>query len=481
MSKSETPVLNDIYNDCQITNNIKKKYRDSSTCILENYELINSPFRLLKLTDLISDSSFKDLLIKDLKELEFIRKDNDLYNLRQSCDLNNCNVESISKFVVLLRSKIEPLLSTIMGVTFNGTLSVTASLYRSGEYLLCHDDRCDDRCVAFVYYLTESENEAGGHFRMFEHNVENGQPTRVSCSLPPKANSLICFEVGNYTYHEVGEVLDENFERLSINGWFHSDSNLNKEGLNYIDPMPRLYPQISPEAPLTLNKYINKTYCAQSNIVLAQEQFEKDSFILLSDFFVSDFFKTCAESMKEITSWEVIGPANRRRYECSELESLPGPLQIMINLIRSPMFISYLKDITGLDLIPNSDEEENDKCTEMTLQIQKWTNGSYTMATDNDAFFHKSGLDMIFYFNSDLFCRGEDNYGGCTVYLASGESDSDSVSLADDSELLTVEPQDNALVLIYRTSDTVRFTKYINHYNSGLFHAISATYFEPET
>lgn len=32
---------------------------------------------------------------------------------------------------------------------------------------------------------------------------ETGQPTIVSQSVAPEANSFICFEVGNFTYHEV--------------------------------------------------------------------------------------------------------------------------------------------------------------------------------------------------------------------------------------------------------------------------------------
>uniref|UniRef100_T1I8R0 2OG-FeII_Oxy_4 domain-containing protein n=1 Tax=Rhodnius prolixus TaxID=13249 RepID=T1I8R0_RHOPR len=170
MSKSNGAVFNESYRDLKLIDEVKKKYKSLIPCKFENYELITTPFRLLKLSEVIKDNAFLKILQKDLLNLDYVRKDNDLYNLQQSADLNSCTVDSITQFVHLLRSKIEPLLANIIGVTFNGTLSITASLYKSGEYLLCHDDRCDDRCVAFVYYVTESIAEAGGHFRMFDHD-----------------------------------------------------------------------------------------------------------------------------------------------------------------------------------------------------------------------------------------------------------------------------------------------------------------------
>lgn len=57
------------------------------------------------------------------------------------------------------------------------------------------------------------------------------------------------------------------------------------------------------------------------------------------------------------------------------------------------------------------------------------------MATDNDAFFHVNGLDMFIYFNCENFQRGENNFGGCTTYLASALSDNDSVSTVEETEV----------------------------------------------
>lgn len=37
------------------------------------------------------------------------------------------------------------------------------------DHLLCHDDKCEDRCIAFVYYLTEA-HDCGGSFDMFDHD-----------------------------------------------------------------------------------------------------------------------------------------------------------------------------------------------------------------------------------------------------------------------------------------------------------------------
>ncbi|XP_041379271.1 LOW QUALITY PROTEIN: prolyl 3-hydroxylase OGFOD1-like [Gigantopelta aegis] len=56
-------------------------------------------------------------------------------------------------------------------------------------------------------------------------------------------------------------------------------------------------------------------------------------------------------------------------------------------------------------------------------------------------------------FTASGFTRWRQEYGGFTSYITKGE----------DEELLTVTPQSNSLTLVYKDSDTLSFTKYINH------------------
>lgn len=70
------------------------------------------------------------------------------------------------------------------------------------DYLLCHDDRVDDRCVAFIYYLNyDWLDEWGGTLDIF--SVDNNfNAKQIVKSISPEFNTLIFFPVGNSSYHQ---------------------------------------------------------------------------------------------------------------------------------------------------------------------------------------------------------------------------------------------------------------------------------------
>ncbi|XP_014254487.1 prolyl 3-hydroxylase sudestada1 isoform X2 [Cimex lectularius] len=366
--------LNQNFVDDKFVEEISTKYEKETQTLTESYELITKPFKALKFIDFLNDPEFISAIRGDVKKIELDRKNNDLYSLWQSGDLQNYpKLISIRKFIEVLKNEVAPLLEKIVKVKFNKTLSITASIYKHGDMLLCHDDKCDDRCVAFVYYLTGGTNEMGGAFEMFDHSNKNGQPTCVVKSIPPEKNSFLIFEVGNYTYHQVSEVRSQNFERLSINGWFHSDRKLNF--LKYKEPFPNIIHQKKGLDFSFLDEYINVTYLTPSVIVDAQKEFEINSFILLKNYFVNSFFKKCLNNLKNLPiTWKEKGPPNRRKYDVLDMKKITGNLDILINLLRSPSFFAYLKNITGLDIIASSDLDTNP--SKMTLEVQRWTSGT---------------------------------------------------------------------------------------------------------
>lgn len=68
--------------------------------------------------------------------------------------------------------------------------------------MLCHDDRVDDRSVAFIYYLNyDWLNEWGGTLDVYSvdqnYNAEN-----IVQSINPEFNTMIFFPVGKHTYHQ---------------------------------------------------------------------------------------------------------------------------------------------------------------------------------------------------------------------------------------------------------------------------------------
>ncbi|KAM4614559.1 prolyl 3-hydroxylase OGFOD1 [Discoglossus pictus] len=106
-------------------------------------------------------------------------------------------------------------------------------------------------------------------------------------------------------------------------------------------------------------------------------------------------------------------------------------------------------DITGIE---SSDlaEQVGEHTPTCSGELRHWTHGHYTMIHDHDPERHEFALDLL------LFCGCEDwkaEYGGFTSYIAKGE----------DEELLTVNPEDNCLALVYRDKETMRFVKHVNH------------------
>ncbi|KAF6210171.1 hypothetical protein GE061_013273 [Apolygus lucorum] len=446
-------------------------YREGSGDLNDDYfQIVSSPFKVLKMKDVCLDKTFVKKLTDEVEALEFLRKNNDLYSLWQSSDLTHHEDGCISKFIQTLRQKIGKLLSQIMNVEFNENFTITASLYKSTDVLLCHDDKCTDRCVAFVFYLTGTGEEEGGSFDMFAKD-DKGQPTTVAKSLPTVANSLLCFEVGNYTYHQVSEIKDPTFKRVSLNGWFHADRELTP--LQYTDPMPPLLSQVISPGEIFFDEFINILYTDPSTMQEAQKNFEIESQMLFAEFFRSELYGNCIDELKRVSQWKNRGPANRRHY--GVVGNVDGlNLKKLVSFLGSPPFFSYLSELTGLTLTPETDDPEPGQLSaKYSLEVQKWGPGDYSMATDNDEFFKKAGLDLYLWFNVAEDLTPEN--GGSISYIAADENDDE-----EDDELLSVDPVDNALVLVYRTEDTVKFTKYLNHTTREPYFCIAVTYYESD-
>ena len=61
---------------------------------------------------------------------------------------------------------------------------------------------------------------------------DNSEPCEIVRSLNPTENGFVMFEVSDRSWHQVSEIVNEKFERLSINGWFHSDDVVPKPLIN---------------------------------------------------------------------------------------------------------------------------------------------------------------------------------------------------------------------------------------------------------
>ncbi|XP_066984448.1 prolyl 3-hydroxylase OGFOD1-like isoform X2 [Macrobrachium rosenbergii] len=168
--------------------------------------------------------------------------------------------------------------------------------------------------------------------------------------------------------------------------------------------------------------------------------------------------------------------------EVLKQEKLPDVVADCMKFLKSEALFLILSQLTGLrlhrlappDSDPDSDEEEESKDSNpgMIIDIRQWGHGCYTLLRDCDQAERSSALD------ASLFVRVSNKWtlehGGFTSYIAKDE----------DEELLTVVPRSNCLALVYRDTETLKFTKYINASvkdlgnKDSVFYEFSCTYRE---
>uniref|UniRef100_A0A8C5P0L9 Prolyl 3-hydroxylase OGFOD1 n=1 Tax=Jaculus jaculus TaxID=51337 RepID=A0A8C5P0L9_JACJA len=461
------------------------------------------PFLHCVIPNFIQSQDFLEGLQKELLNLDFHEKYNDLYKFQQSDDLKKRREPHISALRKLLFEDFRTWLSDVSSIDLEPTIDMSCAKYKFTDALLCHDDELEGRRVAFILYLVPSwDGSLGGTLDLFNTD-EHFQPKQIVKSLIPSWNKLVFFEVSPVSFHQVSEVLSEEKSRLSISGWFHGPS-LTRPPTYFEPPIPR-NPHI-PQDHEILYEWINPTYLDMDYQVQIQEEFEERSEILLKEFLKPEkFAKVCEALEKGDVEWSSHGPPNKRFYEKAEESKLPDILKACMELFRSEAMFLLLSNFTGLklhflapseddmedkkegeaacaaesteegpsqsssepennqaalgsnkqqttekiDLGPEQDRAEKELSVPMCQgELRRWRTGHYTLIHDNSK--TEFALDLLLYCG----CEGwEPEYGGFTSYIAKGE----------DEELLTVNPENNSLALVYRDRETLKFVKHINH------------------
>ncbi|NXJ12702.1 OGFD1 hydroxylase, partial [Odontophorus gujanensis] len=460
-----------------------------------------APFRHGVLRGLLASPAFAAALSDELLCLGFRERRNDLLSLRQSEELGARPEPHVSALRQALSGALRVWLEAVTHIELEPSIDISCVKYESTDVLLCHDDELEGRRIAFILYLVPPwEKSDGGTLDLFSTD-DHFQPQQIIKSLMPSWNTLVFFEVSPLTcclMFQVSEILSEEKCRLSVSGWFHGPAI--ERPARYIEaPLPR-----SPHIPYDheiLYEWVNLVYLDMDSQAQIQEEFEERSEILLKDFLEKEKFQLLCEALEnEDIQWSSRGPPNKRLYETAEEDSLPDILKNFLQFLRSEALFLLLSNFTGLKLhfLAPSDEDEgagegkaadsaghssskskeeeteqhadssthqpdqpdniseaqdsetqNGSSTPMCAgELRRWTNGHYTLVHDNQA--TEFALDLLFY------CGCEDwdpEYGGFTSYIAKGE----------DEELLTVNPEDNCLALVYRDKETMKFVKYINH------------------
>ncbi|XP_031632220.1 prolyl 3-hydroxylase sudestada1 isoform X1 [Contarinia nasturtii] len=383
----------------------------------DSVKLYAKPFKICVLSDFLEKDSFTKQIVSEMSEMEWQRKQMDLYEFHQTTDLVNLlpNAKpALKSFYNMLLNNMLPWMKKITGLPLT-RISASCSMYNYGDYLLVHDDLLSDRQIAFVFYLSpwceEWKEEMGGALELFETDALTGQPKYpIVQKFTPRNNQFVFFRVCKESFHQVGEVTNFVYPRLTINGWFHGPSihssidnesslrsnisDASEENDSELEPNNMEYlPPNTDE--LDLNEWINSYYLRKRAKHGIQMHIEEKSEVSLEMFLISEFFELLVSEFKDCTDWVLEGPANQRKYESLHLTpQSSGPLKDLLTLFTSNSMFRLLHEYTELDLYGM--HAQSPTCS---VQLCRFTQGCYTLLGDSSS-FNDSALDVILFFGA---------------------------------------------------------------------------------
>lgn len=442
---------------------VRRDRRDKREKFVNNIVI---PFRVGIYEDMLANKMLLTDLLNEVTELQYFRKISDLYCFEQSKDFHDI-VDlgpAIKCFMEAMYGVMKPCLEDLFDFRCK-RISITASRYSQKDYLLCHDDKCGDRYVAFIFYLMPDwEQSDGGLLLLYAHDKDTLEPTEVSTIVVPQWNNFLYFEVGNTTYHEVSEVLAENKDRYTISGWFHSPEAVaskqqNSETLPFNPVEPLLAADSSNEA-LDFSKHLSSLYRNSNVMIGICEEYEKQNSVLIPNFLEQSFYNQCiSELTDDKLEWKLVGPPNQRKYEVATLDvgdpwkTLPKNLADLVRCLTVPNFFDYVESLTGESL---SGYEVGVDGRAFSLQLQRWSGGCYSLLSDNNM---QTGFNML---DLNLFLKVCED---CS--LSSG--DHGSIVYTSYSVNVMGQPMNNSIFLVNNEENTGRYVKYINKTHKNCF------------
>ncbi|XP_049773768.1 prolyl 3-hydroxylase OGFOD1 [Schistocerca cancellata] len=424
--------------------------------------LLSEPFKICTLTNLISDHAYLEKLKVELLSLEFQMKNNDLYQYRQSEDLFGFDLPAINSFRCLLNNTIRQWLEDVTNIQLREKISANCSCYDDTDYLLCHDDQCEDRCIAYIFYLNRNWTaHDGGALQLF--NTMETEPGNIVKSILPQFNSFVFFEVSEISFHQVQEVFTMDRTRITVNGWFYGSRKIKRREHKLGNNDSVAVPLLQVEDSFSSNVINSVYYNGDELLKTLNLHFEKTSSIMLEDFLCKEFYDSCCEALSRSTvSWLRKRPVNYWLYDTADESTLSSEIQGLLTLMKSEKLFQLLSVLTCLDLTcigkMKKSCDKTIKVSACSYEIRRWKSGYYSLVNDT-SFSKESLLDVTLYLN----CENCSECGGSTVYISPEEEE----------ELLCASPRPNSLSVTYRESNTACFVKYINHNFRGDFYTIN--------
>lgn len=170
------------------------------------------PFNHIVIDHFLTEDEYNKIS-KIYNGMKFEEKRSDLFHFYQTKELNK--MKSLNFFSKKIQQHIEILESNNQTAKNDSMtwFNIFASFYREGSYLLCHDDKLDQRKYAFSYYLEDFES---GDLILFNKTAD-----REVSRLRVKGNRIVIFEVGDFSFHEVAICSSEG--RKAFTGWLNTE------------------------------------------------------------------------------------------------------------------------------------------------------------------------------------------------------------------------------------------------------------------
>ncbi|MBI4148322.1 2OG-Fe(II) oxygenase [Candidatus Woesearchaeota archaeon] len=176
------------------------------------------PFEHIVLTEFFTREKFNSVQ-KALAKQEFFEQESDLFSFQQTHDVTKLDDPVLTEFHQLFSSReFIQWIALLTRTRLGSTVDMSGFIYDNTDYLLPHDDRLEDRKIAYVINFSTLGEQDGGELELFTTNKGHaGTPAK---RIPPQHNTLILFRVSAHSWHQVREVLT-NTKRHTLGGWFH--------------------------------------------------------------------------------------------------------------------------------------------------------------------------------------------------------------------------------------------------------------------
>ncbi|VDK46814.1 unnamed protein product [Anisakis simplex] len=471
-------------NPLYLTDDFCKNFRET----IAGSTPASKPFPHWSLENFISNEEFVRSLRKELKELKWKRKENDLYSITQTDDLANVTdnkYRNVIKYREFVKDTMRNWLMRASGISLNQQVDLTGSSYKYTDVLLPHDDQLEKRKFAFVLYLCDEswKEQHGGQLKLYRCD-DSDNPLSVHREIYPKFNMMNIFEVSKRSWHMVSEVVTKGVDRLSINGWFHADD------VPTILPLNAVRREVAlPHMDITLQldevtEWINPSYILPAEQEALRANFEEESQICLTRFIRREKHDQLMSALAACQFHKEGPPSKREVWYLDETHvektSIVGSLLRLfrsraITLLASQwtgLKLEQLadestpedKELSGVSQIPNIKrprlDESNFEVEEpvnsepskgkVSVKIKKFKQGCYTLADDQLA-LESSGyiLDLQLFLSDDQW---DAEAGGFMSYIAK----------YDRREELRVNVEDNSLAVVYREPHVFPIMKYVN-------------------